>query len=384
MANVSLRDLLAAPVVTGIANQAASPDDYFLNFFGQQPTGSDGASNGNPNIEEVSGNEFSFDTFAATKQTAHLRAPGTGPTNRGLTKIGNVKGTFPRAHEKTTLLDEQIFRLRRMGQGPENVDRRGQQYVAKQTENFGQRFKNNRELLLASVLKGAVGVKVNGADWDLCAIDAGQFNIDFQVPSGNKSKLNMLGDGDILATSWDNAAANIIQDCVQINEAFKRLNGRSLAHVFINSATFTSTLLVNTGIKAASGTSNITWRSWERSRYANKAGQRDAGFEVVLAALPWITWHLYDGSLEIDGTVTKLIADNHAHFLPNPDTEWLSGMVGSEVVRENRMSTGDERFGMQVWTEAITQPSGYELIGVDKYMPKVSIPSCITDGLIIY
>lgn len=376
MTYISTREMLASPVVTRVIRTLATPDSYFQNFFGLGPDSS--------NIQDISGHDCSWDIFETTRSLALYRAPGTGPAARQPYPIGNVRCTIPRAHMKLPLLDEQIFRLRRLGQGPDQVDRQGQSYVLRQQTNMSQEFKNSREFLIRCLLKGTMGLLLSGDGWIPVAGGSGTFDVDFQVPAGNKNQLDMLGAGDIIGTTWSNAAADIPTDCIQVNTAFKQLHGRPLRHAFISSSTFQAYVMTNTAVKAAAGTANRVWQSWGPSRYVNSDGQRDAGFEVVLNALPWLTWHLYDSVLTVNGTSTQLVTDNHVHFLPDPDPSWIGGFHGSEIVRENKLSSGEERFGMQAWSEAVTQPSGFELIGVDNFMPALYVPKCVTDSTVVF
>ena len=79
----------------------------------------------------------------------------------------------------------------------------------------------------------------------------------------------------------------------------------------------------------------------------------------------------------MDGTTTQVIPDDRVVFLPEPTSQWVSGFNGSEIVRENRLAPGEERFGMQAWTEPTTQPAGFELLAVDNFLPALFIPKAI-------
>lgn len=376
MANVSTRDLLSAPVVTKVISTIATPQQRIQNFLGLNP--------GSASIEDVGGHSFSWDIYEHSRQLANFRAPSSGPGTRKPTPIGHVQARIPRLHEKVVLNDEMLFRNRRLGGNPNEIDRSGQQYVYKEQRQIAQRFRNSREFLCRSILKGGCGVLLSGEDWVPVNTGAGTFDIDFQVPAGNKNQLDMLGDGAIIDATWATASTDIVTHCIKINEAHQRLHGRPLEHAWIRSGTFNSRVLQNDKIKAAAGTANIVWKSWERSTYVDPVyGVKDAGFDVVLHALPWLVWHLYDGVLDVNGTITPLITADHVHFLPSPDPSWIGGANGSEMVRENVTAAADERYGLQAWTEPCTQPSGFELLSVDNFLPTLYVPSCVTDATIV-
>jgi hypothetical protein len=55
-------------------------------------------------------------------------------------------------------------------------------------------------------------------------------------------------------------------------------------------------------------------------------------------------------------------------------------LEGSEIVMENVMDDGQERFGMAAWTEKSTQPAGWEIIGVDNVLPVLYNPAAVAYG----
>ena len=374
--NISTRELFSSPVVTRVVRTTVSPQDLLQRFFGLAPD-----SNG-VNIEDKSGHDCSWDIFENTRQLANMRAPGSGPGTRKPQPAGHVFARIPRMHEKVPLLDEQIFRMRRLGQNPDNVDVAGQSYVVKQQEIIAQRFRNTREFMISRMLRGSFQVKQSGDDWVPCDT-GGTFTVDYQVPAGNKNQLDITGGGAAIAASWATLSTDIPTHIMTVNKYFAQTHGLPLKYAITTTATFQAYVMNNTKMQAQAGTSNTSWQEWRMNAVPGVDGSQGFHF-VVHKAIPWLTWILYDAQLEVDGTVTNVIQENHVHFLPAPQGLWVGGFNGSEMVRENRMASSEERFGMQAWVEPTTQPSGFEMVAVDNFLPALFIPKCITDAVVVF
>ncbi len=188
----------------------------------------------------------------------------------------------------------------------------------------------------------------------------------------------MLGAGDIIDISWDQkATAKIVTDLLQINSAFEQLHGWPLEHVWLNSDTMAK-FIDNDQLTSVAGTANTVF---------DRFVKEEAGFpdlQIVFKAVPWVTFHIYDAPLEEEDTRTKIIPDDRAIFTASPDSQWLEWMEGSEIVAENIMDTGSERFGFHAWMERRTQPAAWELIGVDNGLPALYVPETVAFGTIVF
>lgn len=365
--NISTRELFASPTVTKMVRTIVSPQDLLQRFFGMAPDSSQ--------TKKVSGHDASWDTFENTRQLANMRGPGSGPGTRKIQPAGHVFARIPRMHEKVHLLDEHIFRMRQLGQNPNNVDTLGQQYVVEQQSIIAQRFRNTREFMVSRMLRGSFQVKQDGDDWIPCDT-GGVFTVDYQVPAGNKDQLNITGAGAAIGATWATTSTDIPTHLATIKRYFAQTHGMPLKYAIINSKTFQSRIMANTVMQAQAGTANTSWEEW---RVNNTPGQNgEQGMDMVRhKAVPWLTWILYDAQLEVDGTVTDLIPDDKVVFSPEPNTRWVQGWEGSEPVRETRMAQSEERFGMQAWVEPTTQPAGFEMLGLDNFLPALYIPKAI-------
>ncbi len=394
MATVSLNQLLSSPVVTRAISLLKTPQSRLQNFFGCYP--------GGPNVNPVGGRTTAWDIFNRTRGIAQGRAPGTGPGTVKPQITGHVTATIYRAHEKIFLDDNKLHRQRPLGQNWGTIDERGERYVTRQEGHMAQRLKNSREFLLSRMLKGGFDLKLVGDDMIPVDYGNGDITINYQAPltpvyntgtftlttlaaysvtlPGNTTASTPFSGVD--DTKWDTASdtgVDIFKTCMAINSGAEALHGLPIRHAWCNS-TVMNELFGDTGLKAMAGTANMVWERYERTKFLGPDGKQDTGFEIVFKALPWLTWHVYDGGLDVfNGTnyvYTKFFADEYVTFLPDVDNDWFELQEGSEIVRENVMDPGRVRYGMAAWSEIKTQPSGFELISLDNFIPALYLPSC--------
>lgn len=375
--NVSRTELFSAPVITKAIKQIATPYERLQRFFGLQMD--------SPNIEDRRGREFGYDIENPPRELANARSPASGPGTRAPVAASHVTARCPRLHDKIMLIDDLISGQRVLGAGPDQVDRSGQAYVLRQQRYLGQMFKNAREFMVSRIFRGGFGVTVSGQDWVLTEIGAGgnYFDVDYRVPASNKTQLNMLGAGNLIDTLWSTLSADIPKQLANIRAASQQQDGRPIAHAWCQSYLFHQYVMNNTVIQAQGGTANQAFLSWEKSTYTGPDGTQDTGFDIVLRAIPWLTWHTYDAVLSVNGTLTPAIATGHVAFCPTPYPDWVGGFNGSEMVRENVTQTPVERTGFWAWAEPRTQPAGEEIIAVDNFMPALYVPTCIKDATVL-
>lgn len=374
--NVSLQQLLSSPTITRVISRVKTPQTRLQEFFGMQP--------GGPATNPAGGSVHAYDIFDKTRKLATGRSRGTGPATIAPNKVGQITVTLYRSHEKIPLLDEKLFRTRPLGSNWGNVDARGMAYITKQEEYLAQRFKNMREFMCAQLFKGGFGISFSGEDVVPVAIDAGHKNVEYFGPSnehnGQTSSaipgLTIGGQADIIGASWATASTDIINDVLQINAGFEEVHGRPFRHVWLNSTTF-APLMENTQLASAAGSANTIFNNFGPTDYRSIDGIPDTGLEFIFKAIPWLKWHIYDAGLDVNGTFTKFFPDNYAAFCPDPSSDWAEWVEGSEIVRENLMDQGSERFGMTAWTTPCIDPSGFELKALDNGIPCLYVPKCL-------
>lgn len=368
MANVAFQQLMSQPVITRAISEIQVPKTRLQEFFGMGPGGNAVSSPG--------GDIAGWDIFNFTRSQAQARARNVGPGTIAPQPMGQRTARFIRLHEKMHLAAERVFRTRPIGGNYGMVDNMGQSYITRQQAHLAQRFRNSREWMVSRLFRGGFEVLMNG---DLMTpVDiggGGHFTVDYGIPAGNKLQVDLLGGGNLITQSWANPATSILAQVMSINGAFEQLHGLPLKHLWMNSVTF-QYMLDNDQFKELGGTSNKMWDSFEPNGTA---------FEVTMKAIPWLRIHIYDAGLDnASGSFTKFFPDGYVGMTPDPSPDWAELLEGSEIVMENVLDPGTERYGFAAWQEPVTQPAGWELIAVDNIMPVVYRPQAIIWAQVIF
>ena len=356
---VALPTLLQPGAINQTISQLNVINDRLQNFF-----------IGGGGTDSTSGRYFAWDIYNDSREVGSGRAPGTAPARVAPNIVGNVAGEYPRWHESIPLLYEKIHNMRQVGSL--NQDVAGESYIVKQEKYLAQRAVNHREFQFIGMTRGKYYYSRSG-DILTVSLSAGNITIDFKVPTGNQGQLNMLGGGPIIGATWNTAGTDIPAHIGAIDKAFEVLTGRPLRHLWMNSVRL-NYILNNDKVRQIAGTANRTYDRYERLP--------NNDFLVVLPAFPYVTIHVTNGVLTVDGTTVELFGDNDVMFTAEPESSWIQYGEGSEVVIEYPGATPTERYGAYFWAEPTTKPAGYELIGVMNGIPKLYNPSCLAFGTV--
>ncbi|MEX2175750.1 MAG: major capsid protein [Pirellulaceae bacterium] len=365
--SVSTAQLLAPQTIRKAISQLDLPGTSLQNLLGWGLGGS--------NSTRQSGRNFSYDVFNVSRRVASGRVPGQAASRQKPQNVSRVSATFPRAAETIELLDEDLLNRRAIGGSDSSLDQNGEVYLTRQEAYLAQRFANLIEFQTAAMLRGSYSYDEDG-DELRHGFSGGETTIDFQLPAGNLSQLNMLGAGNILDADWAAAATDIPQHLHRVNAAMVQLTGMGLAHVVLTSAAWQH--VVNNDTVQNQGGANGFWQSHQR------LGQGE--FTVVLRSVPWVTFHVIDYGLEIwngsTETFTKLIEDDRAAFLPEPSPRWVQYLEGSEIVTEGPGGPKHERFGFYAYSFPVHDPSGWNLAAVMNGIPALYTPQALAYGLV--
>ena len=346
-----------------------------------------GLNIGGRNTNPVGGNVAAYDIFDKTRTLATGRARGSGPSVQTRNPAGQKSITMHRSFEKFNLLDDEVFRRRPIGGDYGEVDLAGQKYVSRQEDFLAQRFKNMREFMVSRMaITGGFGLLPSGQD--LIPVEsgtAGSITVSYQMPAGNLTQLDMLGAGSIISISWATAAtATPIRDCLDISAAMEQLAGYPLAHVWCDSTVWAEvtecTEVINLAGSAASPFEYIR----RDPSQVNEDGIQTDYFEAVLRGAPWITWHISNAVLDVNGTVTKTFGGTKALFTPEMSNDIVEMYEGSEMIRENANDGGTERFGFHAWTTPTIDPAGRDLKAIDNCIPVLYKPDAIACGTVVF
>ncbi len=331
---------------------------------------------GSGNVRRQSGRNYAWDIFNNSRKIASARVGGQASSRQKPQKVSDQTGTFPRAAEIIPLLDEDLLNRRGIGGPDSRLDHAGQDYLTHQEIYLAQRFTNLIEFQTAALFRGSYSY-TNDGDELRHGFSGGEDTVDYKIPAGNKTQLNMLGAGNILNADWATTSTDIPKHLQNINTAMVQLTGMGLAHVVLTGVGW-QYIVNNLKVQAQGGSANVVFESLRRVGHGE--------FSAVLRAIPWITFHIVDYGLEIwNGTTevfTKLVQDDYAAFLPQPSARWVQYLEGSEIVTEGPGGVKAERFGFYPYSHPTHDPSGWNLGAVFNGIPVLYTPSAVAYGKI--
>lgn len=378
----SIAEILSTKVTTKAISRVAAATSRMLTLFQMNPGGANERSQGH--------RRFGYDIFNDARSVAIARAPGATSATVRRQAVGRVDGTFPRVAEKLPLLLEELHNFRKIGGQVAEFDNGGQEFIRRQQRFMGQRVANFRLLSLAGMMRGAMYAhRVDGGDdiyYDFTSSSAA-YTIDWQIPAGNKSQLNMLGGGNIIGTSWDNPVADIPGDLLQINKAFQRLCGSSLQLAACSSGMWNN-IINNDYVISQAGSANTPFAILQREDGNSENGLPRTTFIAQLRAVPWMLWYITDEGLDVGAqgstTYTPFIGDNDVWFGPAPNPDYMEMLLGSEPVSEGPNLPATERFGMHAYNVSTYDPAGYVLHTLDNAIPALYVPKATAYGTCVF
>lgn len=343
---------------------------------------------------------YTYRIFDHTRVPMKLRAPGTGPGTVAQNPMGQNTVAVARFHQKIPLNYEFLGNLSPMVGPNSNVDEGGQSYIAQQTQFMAEQGNMAVEMMAAGMMRDSLYYIQSGENFlPTFTAPTGTtvgFQVPFRVPSGNKSQLNMLGTGNIIATSWDNQAAPIVKNIQQIIAAYAQLNGYALTTALINSITWYY-IITNTEVRNLAGSAASPFAEW--TPFEDK-GMNDSGPPTgsgKIKGSPAITWRFVDQAIALNtdidpsystapstATLAKLIPDNMVIFSADPSGQWTKFYLGGEYVVENPGQPAQLRTGWHAWHEYVTQPSAIELITLLNGTPALFVPSVVCPATVIF
>jgi hypothetical protein len=273
---------------------------------------------------------------------------------------------------------EDIINTRPHGAKIGTLDRSGQKKVTQQIKHYTEKYRNLREWMISRMFRGGFAIKFNADEHYVVDLGAGDKDVSFDFPAAHKAQLAVkAGGANVIDVPWDDPSADIMAQFFALNREAERISGYVIEHVWLNSTTL-SYLMNNTVLQAQGG---AAFRVWESAGWKDMStidgGSRKRGFDVQFRAMPWITFHAYDGVLQkgnadSDSTATAdvelLLPDNTAIFTPSPG-EWVGFAEGAEPVNKTVASPMEILKGFQTWQRPMIEPSGVELCFLDNFFP---------------
>lgn len=366
---LTIAEAFDVKVTTKSVSRVAATGSALLRLFGMQT--------GGPNVLRKGGDSFGFDIFNDTRTVATGRAPGTPAATVHRQVVGRVDGVFPRINEKLPMKYKDLHLARKIGSSNE-MDPKGVDHLRKQQQFMGQRAANFRLIQLAGMLRGKMYGHVSGDDvyYDFTSASAA-YTVDWRIPSGNLSQLNMLGGGNLVSGSWADPGTDIPSQLTDIAAAFEELNGTSVELAVLTSAQWKN-VKNNDFVRSQAG---INDSAWVEDTPPNGMAQDGAGKKIRAYRLRGneqilfvVTDQVLELGLQGSTTRTKLVGSTNVWFGPMPSAEYFEMIEGSEVVVP---SNGESRevTGLFAYTKEVDDPAAVMLYTVDSAIVANYVPS---------
>jgi hypothetical protein len=336
---------------------------------------------------------FGYDTYSNTRTMAPASAPMAPAPRLGLKPTGMVSVTMVRTIGSITIYDEKVFQSRPIGGSLGEVDAQGQKYIALQLNHLSTMFRNTREFMVSRMLLGGFGLKPAAGDqYRFCEATDGAATIvnDYQIPAENKGNLNGL-----IATLWNDPAADIVSQFLALAQRMARTSGYSPSDVMCDSGVI-APLFNNTGLSKVRGTANRIFDTFSKKPLTESDAKSSAMFSIVFGGLPWITFHVINDGLNLDELVpnesnqillanfTQLVPPKTAIILPPVDGIWCGYAQGCEPVRETVMDMAPKEVtGFGVWRTPAINPGRFDVTAVDNGIPCLFLPRAVNVATVL-
>lgn len=377
----SIHDILRPINFTKVVSRVAAASSQFLNFFGMQVGGVNEVNHGH-------GREGFYHTFDNVRTVAIGTAPGSPAARRERNPVGRVPFVYPRMHQQLSLLLEEINNFAKIDD-PGVRDVAGATYIAKQMLKPSQEAANWRTAMVVGMARDSLYFHQLGLNWYPSYDSSGALmQVSFGLPSGNKDQLDILDKddstsiygGEIIATPWTNAGANIPLHVNRVDAAIFRRTGEHITTIACRTETWHN-VIANDYVCAGAGTSNAPFQTYERQVGDNPDGSPFMARFGRVNTCPGIEWWINDEGIDLGnpatgGTWNYHLEAGHVLFLPKITKNLFEGCIANEPVVEYDNGPQTMKAGQSAWTTLKANPSSYEAFILDNFFPVPYNPGC--------
>jgi hypothetical protein len=298
----TLIQIIGAVALTGVIQspRGGIPDDILPPAFTQV-------------ARRVPGNVAKYLRVEGNRRTARIVHYGSPSQRRELKGVSEQTTVLGHAFEHEFHGADTLTALQT---GEPIQQQLAEQVIGNQIRNFNDGFNNLRLLEIYSTLfNGKVWFDAKGNA--LPSATGAMVTVDFAVPAGNQGQLDVFGDTHpCIATSWDNAAADIPGQVKALRKAARKKTGYTLKYAFYGQNVL-GYLLGNTAIKALIAANNAYQNAFLQNQIPD-------GF----LGLTWIP--VEEAFFEDDSGVNQDIAGvDQVIFTPSPSPDWWEPTEGS-------------------------------------------------------
>ena len=362
MATVTLQDVLGGPNLCGVIQGTATgiANAFPAAFYQVDKT-----------VDRDTGQ---YTRVHGTRTVARMAAYGSPSQQRSLAGLEAVPVKL--IHTVESILLPVADYLNLLQYDDTAAQTRGIQEVTRQVRSFRANFDNLRVAALTQMLfQGAIYSDGHG---NLLPTSTGAKTVaNFNVPSGNTGQLDPLNQGvNVLDTSWDNAAADIDKQLLNLRQIATRLSGYPLRYAFYGK-NVPSYLTGNTKLQ-----NYFVRNGGDNASYLSTA--------EIPSPLLGFTWQpAYDAFFEdANGVLQPLVGDDQVAFTPDPTPDWIGWLEGTYPMPTSVgsvSSDGAQSLKANVTTAAglfaygvlSTDPVTVKMVAGDTFLPVLKVPKAI-------
>lgn len=329
--------------------------------------------------EDVLGDSARYLQGFGSRSVARLSQYGASAIRRALVDLGSSDVKLIHSFEELAIDALTMGRLRDHNSYEQD---KGRKEVARQISQFVINHENLRKACTQLVL--ANGQLNFDGDGNLLPSSSGQVEqVNFQIPAGNQSQLNVFGAGNILDTGWQLNTTDIPKHIRLIKRASVQLTGKRMRYA-----------LYGINVPSYINENDFTLDYLARNPPRNEQILDTADMPSDLFGLTWIP--MAEGFwTDQNGTIQKTWGDDNVTFCPDPAEEglgeWWTIMQGSYDVPSSINIAGDgiaafdnlvRKYGRFAYGQVSANPPTVMVYNGDTMMPVIKNPKAVFQAVV--
>lgn len=317
MASVNLTDVLGAPQLCGTIQgvKTGIPDVFPPAFYQVDKT--------------VAKDIGSYFRVTGTRTTARAVAYGGPSVARAMKDVEEVPVKLIHSAENITIpMADFTGLLNKNSAGSAlMIDQKGVDEIGRQVREARKNVDNLMVSALTSALfKGAI--YFDGQGNLLPSSSGAKTTVDFAIPAGNKTTLDVFGSGAII-TAWSTTTVSINTQLITLKQAARKLTGYPLKYAFYGK-NVPNYLITNATLKDF----------FVRAGSYNGQFLSEGDIPNPLMGLTWLP--AYESFFEDQaGAIQSLVGDDQVVFTPEPSLDWIGWLQGTYYVPTSLTISGD-------------------------------------------
>ncbi len=301
-------------------------------------------------VQSGPGQLFGWDILAIRRDIVGLQGRHSAAKPRRLTTIGHQDVTLGRSFLSRFLPGSIFMDLRGIGGDSRQVAAENQ--VVTELKEMDSDIDRTNEFLIARALQGSI----------VTTLDDQPLTINYGIPAA--TNIFTIGGAPAvnIPVTWDNAAADIVDDIRRMKRAIQRGSGRPAKQAWASSRTISAM------------TKNDTVKDFFRGT-ANAAQVLREG---TLGRFMGLDWREVDTVFEDSaGVLQNFLPENRIIVTPAPNADWGFLREGSDIVPDDDRQGMSEVVGRYGYSHLGVNPAALTLFMGQVRLPVIRIPASL-------